>query len=88
MTEILDAKAKQVKDFRAILLKNGKNVVFAEATYDDFWGTRLDKTATIKTSLEKWPGKNQLGQLLYDTACAYTMRASSQRSVSLPRHNA
>ena len=88
MTEILDAKAKQVKDFREILVKNGKNVVFAEATYDDFWGTGLDKTATIHTSMKKWPGKNQLGQLLCDVASAYTMRASSQRSVSLPRQNA
>ena len=38
--------------------------------------------------MKKWPGKNQLGQLLCDVASAYTMRASSQRSVSLPRQNA
>ena len=40
MTEILEAKAKQVKDFRDVLLKSGKQTVFAENTFDDFLGNR------------------------------------------------
>ena len=34
---------KQVKPFSERLSKFAKGTVFAESTYDDFWGTGLDK---------------------------------------------
>ena len=87
MTEILDAKAKQVKDFRGCFAEKRKQTVFAETTFDDFWGTGLDRTATLHTSRDKWPGQNTLGIILHNVASACTQRSSSQRSWSVPRQS-
>jgi predicted NAD-dependent protein-ADP-ribosyltransferase YbiA (DUF1768 family) len=38
--------------------------IFAESTYDDFWGTGLDREGTDHTNHLKWPGNNQMGKIL------------------------
>ena len=85
MTEIVEAKAKQVKDFKEILLKNGRYAVNAESTYNDYWGTGLDRTGTTHTDMKNWPGKNRLGRIISDIAAA---QQSNQRSWSVPRKSA
>lgn len=41
-----------------------KDTIFAESTYNDTWGTGLNKEATENTKIEAWPGKNLLGQII------------------------
>ena len=85
MTEIIEAKVKQNKEFKELLMKKGQDVTFAETTYDDFWGTGLDKVGTMNTNRKYWPGKNALGRIISDIASAIR---PSQRSWSVPRQPA
>ena len=64
MEEIIIEKLKQVKQFSDTLCKYPKGTTFAESTYDDFWGTGLDKDGSDHTQEKKWPGENHLGQLI------------------------
>jgi ribA/ribD-fused uncharacterized protein len=68
MREIVNAKLAQCKEFSETLLKSNKNTVFVEAAYDDYWGSGLNKTGTVNTSIEHWPGKNELGRLFSELA--------------------
>lgn len=63
MEEISKAKYDQVESFRSILEKHDVDTIFAESTYDDFWGTGLDRVGTDHTNHLKWPGKNQMGKI-------------------------
>lgn len=82
MEEIVSEKAEQVKAFRERIEKCENNSIFAEATYDAFWGTSLDPKATEHTDPNKWPGSNILGQIVKKVAQKYKRRL---RSVSVPR---
>jgi hypothetical protein len=35
-----------------------------ESTYDDFWGSRLNKLGTIYMDKSEWPGKNKMDGIL------------------------
>ncbi|XP_061177754.1 uncharacterized protein LOC133186538 [Saccostrea echinata] len=82
MSTIIDAKASQIKPFQEALQKCGPKSIIAEATYDDFWGTGINISATLKTNPEAWPGKNMLGTIIKDIAKNYRRKP---RSWSLPR---
>lgn len=64
MTEIIENKCVQVQRFREKLRSVKKDTIFAESTYNDTWGTGLNKEATENTKIEAWPGKNLLGQII------------------------
>ncbi|XP_056003557.1 angiopoietin-4-like [Ostrea edulis] len=64
MEEILYKKAAQVEHFGKALDNAPKNSIFAETTYDNFWGTGLDKVQTEHTSPSEWPGQNIMGSIL------------------------
>ena len=83
MEEIIEEKMKQVKPFSERLSKFAKGTIFAESTYDDFWGTGLDKNGTDHTQEGKWPGKNHLGLIIQKVA---GVRKCHQRSWSCPKN--
>lgn len=83
MAEIIMHKVDKVKDFRAKLERADTKTVFAEATFDTFWGTGLDVTGTKGTNSSKWPGDNKLGLIVKKAATAKCGRRL--RSVSVPR---
>lgn len=61
------------------------NITFAVGTFDVFWGTGLDKEATLSTKNNKLPGKDRLG-LLYqklDNKHTGMLRSSSLPSLIL-----
>ena len=82
MEEIIEEKMKQVNAFSDKLCKFPKGTVFAESTYDDFWGTGVDRDGTDHTQENKWPGKNHLGHIIQKVACA---RKCHQCSWSNPK---
>uniref|UniRef100_A0A8W8IUL8 NADAR domain-containing protein n=1 Tax=Magallana gigas TaxID=29159 RepID=A0A8W8IUL8_MAGGI len=53
MEEIVTAKADQIAEVKAVLEKLDSNITFAEGTFDMFWGTGLDKEATLYTKINK-----------------------------------
>ena len=65
MEELLEAKANQCEDFKALLLHN-REKIFAEATFRKFWGTGASEFVSANTDPEYWPGQNMLGCLLND----------------------
>ncbi|XP_052720566.1 uncharacterized protein LOC128192128 [Crassostrea angulata] len=83
MEEVIMLKADQVKGFRAKLEIADPKSVFAEATFDTFWGTGLDVTGTKGTNPSKWPGDNKLGLTVKRVATAKCGRRLW--SVSVPR---
>lgn len=83
MEEIIMHKVDQVKDFRAKLERADTKTVFAEATFDTFWGTGLDVTGTKGTNPSKWPRDNKLGLIVKKAAAAKCGRRLW--SVSVPR---
>lgn len=85
MEEIVTAKADQIAEVKAVLEKLDGSITFAEGTFDMFWGTGLDKEATLYTKINKWPGKNKLGLLYQKLANKHTRKL---RSSSLPRKGA
>lgn len=56
-----------------------RNVVLAESTYNDTWGTGLNKTGTENTKQQAWPGKNLLGQILSKIAKKIRKRKKSDQ---------
>ena len=64
MEEVLVAKIEQVPSFKAELSKNSFNTIFVETTFDDQWGSGLNRNGTMFTLSEKWPGKNVLGVMM------------------------
>ena len=59
---LLQQKVEQCQEFKASLRK-ARNVL-VEATGHPFWASGLGWKETIKCEVNKWPGSNQLGQLL------------------------
>lgn len=53
MTEIIENRCVQIRMFRSVK----KNNLFAESTFNDKWGTVLDKTRTENTKTSDWPEK-------------------------------
>ena len=64
MEEVLVAKMEQVPSFKAELSKSSVNTIFVETTFDDQWGSGLNRNGTMFTLSEKWPGKNVLGEMM------------------------
>ena len=58
MKEIVEAKLEQVQEFHDALKNAPQKALFVESTYDDFWGSGLNKLGTIHTDKSEWPGKN------------------------------
>ena len=57
MEEIVSSKYEQIPDVKIKLENSNSRTVFAEGTYDMFWGTGLDSgEATLHTDSRKWPG--------------------------------
>uniref|UniRef100_A0A8W8JKC0 NADAR domain-containing protein n=1 Tax=Magallana gigas TaxID=29159 RepID=A0A8W8JKC0_MAGGI len=61
MEEVIMHKDDQVKDFRAKLELADPKSVFADATFDTFWGTGLDVTSTKGATSSRWSWYNKLG---------------------------
>ena len=64
MEEVLVAKMEQVPSFKAELSKSSVNTIFVETTFDDQWGSGLNRNGTMFTLSEKWPGKNVLDEMM------------------------
>ena len=68
MTEVIESKFKQVKEFQDKLISiDTKTVTIVEAAYDDMWGAGLDRNGTLKTVMKAWSGKNGLCKLFMNT---------------------
>ena len=59
----LSVKAKNVKEFSALLLSN-KEKMFAEATRHPIWGIGLPFSDKEKEKVAKWSGLNVMGHLI------------------------
>ena len=86
MTEIIENKCAQVQQFREKLRSVKKNTVFAESTFNDQWGTGLDKVGTENTKRSEWPGQNSLGQIIGKVAQKMRKRKKSDQW-SQPKQN-
>lgn len=64
MEEILENKCVQVPVFRDKLVTSKQSTTFVEATYNNEWGSGLDRDGTRNTKPDHWPGKNVLGVLM------------------------
>lgn len=64
MKEIVEAKLAQVQEFYDALKSAPPKALFVESTYDDFWGSGLNKTGTTHTDKSDWPGENTLGDII------------------------
>lgn len=64
MTEIIENKCVSVQKFREKLRSVKKDTIFAESTYNDTWGTGLNKEATENTKIKALPEQNLLGQII------------------------
>ena len=85
MKEIVEAKVAQVPAFKDVLHKSQRNALFVETTFDDFWGSGLNKDGTLNTNPTKWPGKNKLGRIISEVA---KVHRRTSRSWSVPRNTA
>ena len=85
MKEIVEAKVAQVPAFKDVLQKSQRNALFVETTFDDFWGSGLNKDGTLNTNPTKWPGKNKLGRIISEVA---KVHRRTSRSWSVPRNTA
>ena len=79
MTEIIENKCVQVQMFREKLRSVKRTPFFAKSTYNDTWGTGLDKQGTENTKMEAWPGKNLLGQIIGKISKIIRKRKKSDR---------
>ncbi|KAK3086400.1 hypothetical protein FSP39_017897 [Pinctada imbricata] len=86
MEEILKAKFDQVTEFREIIVKSEVDTIFAESTYDDFWGTGLSQRGTEHTDPKRWPGKNVIGRIMQELISEGGSRSRSWSTVTTPRH--
>lgn len=64
MEEILENKCVQVLVFQEKLRTAKQSTTFVEATYNNEWGSGLNRKGTQNTKPEHWPGSNALGVLL------------------------
>lgn len=79
MTEIIENKCVQVERFREKLRSVKKNTLFAESTFNDKWGTGLDKAGTENTKASDWPGQNLLGHIIGKVAQKIRKRKKSDQ---------
>ena len=82
MEEIVSFKAEQIPEVKIKLENSNNRTIFAEGTYDVFWGTGLDIEATLHTDSRKWPGENRLGKIY---KIQYSKYARKLRNSSGPR---
>ena len=64
--QTLESKFDEVPDFKECVLQC--KTEFPEASYDDYWGSGLDKPGTNSTATSAWPGKNVMGNILTSVA--------------------
>lgn len=64
MEEIIENKCVQVPVFQEKLRTAKQSTTFVEATFNNEWGSGLDRKGTQNTKPEHWPGSNTLGVLL------------------------
>lgn len=81
MERVLQSKMEQNAEFREALQESGDKVIVGAAPGDFFWGSGLSAEHTKLTIKEKWPGKNQLGQILQELRS----RLENEQTVSQPK---
>ena len=64
MEEVVENKCVQVPIFKEKLRSAKCSTIFVETTYSDEWGSGLDRTGTVNTKREHWPGQNALGIII------------------------
>lgn len=64
MEELLENKCVQVPLFWGKLVTSKQSTTFVEATYNNEWGSGLDRDGTRNTKPDHWSGKNVLGVLM------------------------
>ena len=74
MEEIVSSKAEQIPEVKIKLENSNNRTIFAEGTYDVFWGTGLDIEATLHTDSRKWPGENRLGKIYKKLSSKYARK--------------
>lgn len=79
MEEIVENKCVQVPMFREKLRAAKRNTVFVETTFNDVWGSGLDKQGTSYTKIQKWPGANTLGTIIGKVANKIRKRKKSDQ---------
>lgn len=83
MEEILENKCVQVPVFRDKLVTSKQSTTFVEATYNNEWGSGLDRDGTRNTKPDHWPGKNVLGVLLKKIAKKKSEKENTATPVKL-----
>ncbi len=63
MRLVLDAKAKQVKEFSDTLRSTGVDTL-VETTNDIYWGSGFSAEVTERTKQDFWLGQNKMGTIL------------------------
>ena len=64
MQEILENKCVQNPIFHENLRTAKQSTIFVEDTFNNEWGSGLDRNGTKNTKPDHWPGSNTLGLLL------------------------
>ncbi|XP_062571631.1 uncharacterized protein LOC134254695 [Saccostrea cucullata] len=64
MEDILENKCVQVPVFLEKLRTAKQSTTFVEATYNNEWGSGLDRTGTLNTKPDHWPESNILGVMM------------------------
>lgn len=64
MTEVVANKCVQAERFREKLRFTYKHAIFVESTYNDTWGSGLDRVGNENTIQAAWTGKNLLGKII------------------------
>lgn len=87
MEEIIENKSVQVKLFQEKIRSAKQSTTFVETTYNDEWGSGLDRTGTINTKQDKWPGKNTLGTIIKKVAKKVRKRKLSDNAPKAQKQN-
>lgn len=66
MEQILELKLENSLEFRRKLANSNDKLLVYSDKYDKFWGCGLEKSVACVTDPQKFPGQNQLGQLLME----------------------
>ena len=64
MSQVLQAKADQVPEFREALLNSKEKVLVECVKNETFWASGLDSQNTLHIKRQFWLGKNRLGEML------------------------
>ena len=79
MEEVVENKCVQISMFKEKLRSAKCSTTFVETTYSDEWGSGLDRTGTINTKREHWPGQNVLGVIIGRVAKKVRKRKKSDQ---------